>query len=547
MTQVASSESVLGAFDDVLVELPELSVRLFREAEAYRVSIRPRGGGEGVDAEVVLTTGSHHMQVYWYPTGVERQLGQVPVVWLIDEARWVARNAAFLKPPEEARGAETGRWNSDCIQCHATHGQPLWTDRDKIDTRAAEFGIACEACHGPGEAHAAENRSPGVRFGKHLSEGPDPSIVNPARLDPARSSQVCGQCHGIAVFDNNGPDRYRAIVGSIYRPGDDLTETRTPVDRTLDPSIRAALLEADPYFEVDRFWPDGMVRVSGREYLGLLGTTCHTEGEMSCISCHELHPSEGSPEALHAWADDQLAVGKDGDAACLDCHEDFAERQAEHSRHAPDSAGSRCQNCHMPHTTYGLLKAIRSHEIDSPSVDVAVRTGRPDACSLCHLDRPLSWTAEQLEAGWGLATEAELGPEWRGTAASILWLLKGDAAQRSLLAWHMGWAPALQASGQDWQPPLLAALLEDPYEATRLIAQRSLRRFEGLDLPDPDALQTEAQRSQARAAVVRSWAGSPGDGIPARSELLQGAQGLDVARLEALLEQQDRSRVSLKE
>ncbi len=61
------------------------------------------------------------------------------------------------------------------------------------------------------------------------------------------------------------------------------------------------------------------------------------------------------------------------------------------------------------------------------------------------------------------------------------------------------------------------------------------------------SLQTEAQRSQAREAVVRSWASAVGEGAPARSELLQGAQGLDVARLEVLLEQQDRSRVSLKE
>ena len=31
----------------------------------------------------------------------------------------------------------------------------------------------------------------------------------------------------------------------------------------------------------------------------------------------------------------------------------------------------------MPHTTYGVLKAIRSHEISSPAVETEIDTGRP--------------------------------------------------------------------------------------------------------------------------------------------------------------------------
>ena len=36
----------------------------------------------------------------------------------------------------------------------------------------------------------------------------------------------------------------------------------------------------------DRFWSDGMVRVTGREYNGLLDTACIQKGKMSCLSCH---------------------------------------------------------------------------------------------------------------------------------------------------------------------------------------------------------------------------------------------------------------------
>ena len=34
-------------------------------------------------------------------------------------------------------------------------------------------------------------------------------------------------------------------------------------------------------------------------------------------------------------------------------------------------------------------------------------------------------------------------------AAGAQWLLKGDAAQRALIVWSMGWAPAQQASGHE--------------------------------------------------------------------------------------------------
>ncbi|GIT38389.1 MAG: hypothetical protein Ct9H300mP7_3100 [Verrucomicrobiota bacterium] len=32
-----------------------------------------------------------------------------------------------------------------------------------------------------------------------------------------------------------------------------------------------------------------MVRVTGREYNGLLDTACYQNGKMSCLSCHSMH------------------------------------------------------------------------------------------------------------------------------------------------------------------------------------------------------------------------------------------------------------------
>lgn len=132
--------------------------------------------------------------------------------------------------------------------------------------------------------------------------------------------------------------------------------------------------------------------------------------------------------------------------ACLQCHEEF---QKEHSHHRDGSPGSHCYNCHMPHTTYGLLKGIRSHRIDSPDVSATLRTDRPNACNQCHLDRTLAWSANYLEK-WYQISAPEILEEQRNVAASVLDILKGAAAKQALVAWTMGWEPARQASGSDW-------------------------------------------------------------------------------------------------
>jgi hypothetical protein len=128
----------------------------------------------------------------------------------------------------------------------------------------------------------------------------------------------------------------------------------------------------------------------------------------------------------------------------------------------------------MPHTTYGLLKTIRSHQISSPSVQATVETGRPNACNLCHLDKTLGWTADYLEQWYGESRPA-LGDDEESVAAAVLWLLKGDAGQRAIVAQAMGWAPAQEASGSAWLAPYLALTQKDQYDAVRLIASRSLR------------------------------------------------------------------------
>jgi hypothetical protein len=202
---------------------------------------------------------------------------------------------------------------------------------------------------------------------------------------------------------------------------------------------------------------------------------------------------------------DLLAPGMDGDRACLQCHEPLAADPGAHTHHAPGSSGSACMNCHMPHTTYGLLKAIRSHEIDSPSVQSSLETGRPNACSLCHLDRTLEWAASHLESWYGIPAPTTLTEDQRRIAAGVLWAVTGHANQRALIAWHMGWGPAAEASGSTWFGLYLAHLLCDPYPAVRFIAIRSLRRQPEFRDIEYDFVGSTDHLAAVRSTVMKRW------------------------------------------
>src|SRR6185295_6427808 len=144
------------------------------------------------------------------------------------------------------------------------------------------------------------------------------------------------------------------------------------------------ILESDPAAIRDSFWSDGMVRVSGREYNGLIDSPCFRDAKderrtLSCASCHTMHKAAEDARSTGEWADThQVAAHMNGDEACLQCHPALRANPSAHTKHQPGSAGSACYNCHMPYTSYGLLRALRSHRISSPTAAATVQTGRPN-------------------------------------------------------------------------------------------------------------------------------------------------------------------------
>jgi hypothetical protein len=482
MTQVATPTALIPKAQEVELSAAERQYKLTQRDNKIFVSDRSLGETDyGPPREVVLLTGSHTLQILWNETGQGRTLEQFPFAYIIAEKMWAPVTQTFLMPPETKEAYSIGAWNGACMDCHVTQGVSKFVAGNKWDTTMAEFGIACEACHSEGRQHIDANRNPLRRWKLHLTKSADATIANAARMRGPESALVCGQCHSVWAFNGMTEKIDWNQHGGKFRPGKEELVQRFVVQ----PNEREHTAQKDfirgtePEFFRNRFWGDGMIRVTGREMNGVQASPCFKGGNFSCLSCHEMHPTTTRRAAVETWArSDQLAPRMESDQACLQCHQDMAARLTTHTHHDADSSGSRCYNCHMPHTTFGLVHAMRSHQVSSPNVRESLDYGRPNACNLCHLDQTLGWAADKLHA-WYEQPVPELSDDDKTISAAVQWLVKGDAGQRALLAWGMGWEPAQRISGRDWLYPFLTYSLLDPYAAVRFDAWKSLQTLPG--------------------------------------------------------------------
>ncbi len=509
MTQWASRESVQGDFSGQTLTYFGESVRLESSDDGYFMSYISSDGSVSKSLPVVRTTGSHRYQQYFTQddaAGVGNYW-RLPLLWLTAEQRWTHMNAVFLGTDAQDFNAHLNLWNQNCIFCHTTGPVPGETNLDELsrrvamgeridyryepryESRQADLGIACESCHGPGAEHARLNRNPLRRYRLHHGDEPDPSIVNPARLDAERSSSLCGQCHAQRVPLQTQDIRQWLKSGPTFRAGDKLSDHVQP--------IHAGMSQ----FEL-RFWPDGVPRLSAYEFQGMTESACYLSDELSCISCHSGH--EGRPEGM-------ITETGLSNTACAGCHESIGENVSEHSGHSEDSPGSLCYNCHMPRMVYGVMTLHRSHKIEIPEPMEAVFMERPDACSNCHVDHSAEWAADAIAASYA--------PDISDARGSRLIndYLAGDVVQRAVALYHLGrFDNGDTVKERAFVIPFLLHALDDNYPMIRWLARQSLLSFSDRDrelsaslrldvLQDYDYIDDSDTHSQTVRILVQNW------------------------------------------
>ena len=545
MTQAATPESVEGIFDGRELSFDGQAVRMRREGEQHLFEYIDKPGGTALRSlPVVRTIGSRRYQQYLVrdPESQDASLWRAPLLWHIEERRWMHINGAFLSHDGQPFDKHLTLWNQNCIFCHNTgvapratniaalqakeaRGESVDAEQDlRFDSQVAELGIGCEACHGPGAEHVRRRKSWAVAFAAGDS---DPSIVNPRRLPPARATDVCAQCHAGRIPRDEPAMLDWLVSGHPFRPGDDLQQhvrfiqrdTPTPGQRAPHAGAVAASTSEDTLFSL-RFWKDGTPRLSAYETQGLLASRC-ADGGLTCIDCHSMHA--GDPHGM-------MLPSRRTAAACAKCHSSIAENPSAHSRDTSGCASTDCYECHMPRMVYGVMDIHRSHRIEKPDPAHASATGRPDACTNCHSDRTPAWAAAALRtkgAGYLRADTPRADGAPADYADGVASLHAGDALRRAVAARLAGnKATALAPAQRAWMVPHLLVTLGDAWPSVRFQAWRSLRALaaelreggivdgwsDALASFDPQA--PRAQRRVVQDELLAAWAGADKRMIP---------------------------------
>lgn len=517
MTQsIAAGADVFAPFDGEVVDYGGFRATMSGASQGRphmrveRLSAGVVAGPALLDVDVVFTVGSHRYQQYVGRVGdVEGVWHRLPLAWHRGESRWIHMNGAFVEPEGEVGNAQdylrhVTRWNDNCVFCHNTEPVPGLVD-GQFETSFGEVGIACEACHGKGQAHVEWQADP---FARLLSDGRgDPAIAHPERLSSERESEICGRCHG-----NRIAHRLAEVLarGDAFVPGEPLAAVSRPIfsDSTLQGT------EGTPF--AARFWPDETPRLSAYEFQAMQLSACHIEGELRCGSCHTMHGEE---------PDMQLRPGP-RDAPCRSCHADATlsawDGVGGHGGHGRSERASSvdCLDCHMPRVVYGLLEGMVTHRVRSPAPqEMGADAGleQPDACTRCHVDRTREWATRAMPAlrRGELVQEGMAGDSEFSLSRVEQELFSGDPLVRNLAAHALG---REEATGKhERKMRALVEALDDLYPSVRWFAWRGLRDLDARAGPGAGALSSSMYDYLAapdvRAQQVRAIAKLCGLGL----------------------------------
>jgi hypothetical protein len=532
MVQPANKSSVQGDFTRGTITLRNSPYALSARNGVYYIT-ESYLTGRPIEHRIDYTLGNRRIQHY-LTTLPDGRILVLPPSWDILRKQWF--HNFDIGDPDESGELEVQLWNKNCYSCHVSQEEKNF-DRDKIEYKTAwlDFGVNCERCHGPGSQHVANHAA------SPKPAAPLRDIVVQTRLDPARDTMVCAQCHS-----------FRDIFVPGFNAGDDYYDHFVPI------------LEFDQPVDKDpAYWPDGRTRRFSTDAFGLWQSQCFLKGGVTCVKCHvDAHDTsiEKSPQLRPSDA-----------AICTQCHTAIGKAVSAHTHHAEKSAGSSCVECHMPRTVLSIKAQIRDHSITVPVPENTANHQIPNACNECHADRDAVWAAQRMDQWWGpasrakairradafaqaranstaaipqllaIATDPDEGPFPRANALGYLSRFGSDPRVFPVFEWALGDLQTLpriiaalrmpSASAKQAAIADLTKALRDPIATVRLSAAVSLVAAGVRDLPpEARALYTARARLNSDDAAQQFAAGRffllTGDPVHA-SQYLAGSLKMD--------------------
>jgi Tfp pilus assembly protein PilF len=478
---VASDATVLGDFNNAVVEFHGVTTRFYRRDDKFFTNTQGPDGKMG-EFEITHTFGWYPLQQYLVPFPGGR-LQCLPIAWDVKEKKWYHLYPNDpIDPKDWLYWANAGQnWNGMCAECHSTNLKKNYNiQNDSYQTTWSEIDVSCEACHGPGSRHVEWAELPDMARSQTANYE---LVVKAKGMDSRQQVELCAPCHS-----------RRAILGDYTHAEPDLLDSMLP-----------SLLTPELYFA------DGQILEEVYVYGSFTQSKMYSRN-VRCSDCHDVH---------------SIKKVKEGNALCLQCHRASIYDTKAHHFHKKKGekgepiistegkvlfevgTGAECIQCHMPERPYMVIDYRADHSFRLPRPDLSIKLGTPNACNRCHVDKTDQWSNEYITKWYGPGRRAHYGtiiadgqrrsaqggkdlikltadPLYpvivRSTALSLLASYPGKETSRSYELALMDDEALIRRTAVDYlnisnskrQTELLTGMLYDPVKAVRIEAARRM-------------------------------------------------------------------------
>jgi hypothetical protein len=522
MNLLASSETVVGDFSEVSgpASISYLGGTATFETEADGYSMTLERDGESRVYSVEETIGSRFFQYYagrlrsgpepdghgMYHTTFVLPFGYwidqkqwVPVVHVSEEVADPDRADPFVVSSDAEDGVDYYSYKAHCSTCHSTFafGDLMITSTSGSVWRLGRYSPHSMHFSAPGFlADAHPDLWPAGKRSFDLSKDDWESIMIAVGDSVASETGVsmgitCGACHlGVKEHAEGRMEKPPFLPSSPYlhvEAKKDISFGRT--NRMLN-SICARCHSGKR-----QEFGAGMSTWNSIEFTDAVKSPCFEEA--TCVDCHDPHKPIGKTWTRTAAQDD---------ASCLKCHPRFAsdELLKAHTHHQVGSQGSRCMSCHMPRINEGLQDMVRTHMIYEPTNRDMIEANEPNACNMCHTDKPIDWTLQYLGDWYGKRYNEDsiaFSYDPREQPVAVGWLKHRRSAVRLV------GADCLVRSDAKWALQELVEALDDDFMVNRQFARTGLEKLTGRSLRPTGYrfFMTRAERTLPLVRIRGEW------------------------------------------